>query len=196
MNTNEYMREYRAKNKDKINKQNRERYKELCEDPDQKQRLKKMGNKRNKKYYNNNKEEIKTRSKERRDELCEDPGQKQRLKEMNDIVQDRYRRNHRIENILSTRKTFAKKNNLPFNITKEWYEEKFEIGCMMTGLPFDELGSDSPWVPHIDRIIPDKGYEINNCRLVCASFNLAKKHWIDEDVIIMAKALIDKQETL
>ena len=84
----------------------------------------------------------------------------------------------------------AKEKGLPFTITEEWYLNKFDKGCEMTGIPFDKSGSDTPWVAHIDRIIPELGYTKENCRLVCAIYNLAKKDWKDSDVLKMATHII------
>jgi len=62
----------------------------------------------------------------------------------------------------------------------------------MTGIQFDEPRTNTPWVAHIDRIVPEKGYTEDNCRLVCAMYNIAKKNWTDKDVIKMAKGLLKK----
>ena len=67
---------------------------------------------------------------------------------------------------------------------------KFEKGCAVTGLPLDPNGSKTPFTAHVDKIIPALGYLKSNCRLVCACYNLAKKHWTDADVLRMAKALV------
>ncbi len=84
----------------------------------------------------------------------------------------------------------AKKRGLPFELTEAWYDEQIPKGCAVTGIPFDPARSDTPWVSHVDRIIPSKGYIMSNCRLVCACYNLAKKHWTDVDVQRMARGLL------
>ena len=179
----EYMREYTRKNKDRINKQRRERIKSYKHDnPEKYEAIRDKANKTNKKYHDANKEEINARAKARNWNYDPETARVRRAK---------HYRKHPARNVLRPRKAFAKKHNLPFELTEEWYYNEFEKGCSVTGIPFDESGSDTPWVAHIDRIIPEKGYVEDNCRLVCACYNLAKKHWTDDDVIQMSIALLE-----
>lgn len=178
-----YMREYNAKNKDRINQQRRDNLKmDKIENPEKYKQLRKRSNHANKKYHDEHRDEVNARAKARNWNYDVDRAKVKRAK---------HYRKHPATNVLRPRKSFAKKHNLPFELTSEWYEEQFELGCQVTGLPFDENGSDTPWVPHIDRIIPKKGYTITNCRLVCGCYNLAKKHWTDDDVMRMAKSLVE-----
>jgi hypothetical protein len=84
---------------------------------------------------------------------------------------------------------------LVFELTEDWYTKQWKKGCAVTGISFDLTGEDTPWVAHIDRITPKKGYTIKNARLVCGCFNLAKKHWKDEDVLKMARELLKFNKT-
>jgi hypothetical protein len=82
------------------------------------------------------------------------------------------------------------------NLTIEWIEEKIKKGfCETTGIPFDfndRKGSWAPFSPSVDRIDSKKGYTIDNCRVVCKIYNMAKNQFTDEDVIVMSKALASK----
>lgn len=47
----------------------------------------------------------------------------------------------------------------------------------------------------LDRIDNDKGYEIENIRLVCWQVNVFKNNWTDEQMISMARAIVDKAKS-
>lgn len=63
--------------------------------------------------------------------------------------------------------------------------------CSMTGmqLRWTDIPWD-PWRPSVDRIDPYKGYVRGNVRLVCTMYNIARRRWSDEEVLLMAKALV------
>jgi hypothetical protein len=103
---------------------------------------------------------------------------------------DNWVRNNPASYAIKTTKSNAKANGRKFELDVDWYTERFEKGCAVTGIAFDPHRSDSPWVAHIDRIDSSGNYTKDNCRLVCACYNLAKKHWTDADVLRMAKALV------
>lgn len=96
----------------------------------------------------------------------------------------------------SRAKLRAKKKKIEFNLTTQWIREKLEKGvCEATGLPFimpDGTGESGPscFSPSLDRIVPSKGYTIENTRLVIHAFNAAKNDGTDADVLKMARALI------
>lgn len=175
----EYMREYNRKNKEKINAHRRAQYQKRKNDPEFRRQRKKA----NKKYHEKHRDEINARAKARNWNY--DP-------EKAKVKRDKHYKKHPARQILRARKCFAKKNELDFNLTEDWYYEEFEKGCSATKIPFDDPGSDTPWVAHIDRIDSAIGYIPENCRLVCACYNIAKKHWTDKDVLKMAKALINE----
>lgn len=177
----EYMREYYSKNRDKINKQRKDRLIKLKEDPEAYKLFRDKRNKNNKKYQNINKDIINKKAKENNWYY-----DKKKAK----VRRDKHYDNHPVKNLLRQRKRYAISNGIPFELDEYWYNNNFDMGCCVTGIPFDKHRSDTPWVAHIDRKIPNKGYTKDNCRLVCACFNLAKKHWSDDDVLKMAKSLI------
>lgn len=98
-------------------------------------------------------------------------------------------------NAQKRRKQFGK-SNLEVTITAEWIQEKIETArCPVTGIEFDlgpRNGFWSPFSPSVDRIDPSKGYTVENCRVVCLIFNIAKNQFSDDDVVKMAKALVVK----
>ena len=89
----------------------------------------------------------------------------------------------------------ARKRDFAFDLTPEWYRDRFEDGCAMTGLSLDPYGSKTAFTAHVDRIDPILGYVQSNCRLVCASYNMAKFDWEDSDVLRMARALVSYNRT-
>ncbi len=121
------------------------------------------------------------------------------VREMHNAATDRYHKKYRgdikyqARKVLATAKHRAKKKGLAFDLTLDWYLSEFPKGCVATGLEFDAHLEGSPWVANIDKIIPEKGYVMSNCRLVCACFNQAKREWTDADVLKMAQAFVGKQ---
>jgi transcription elongation factor Elf1 len=88
----------------------------------------------------------------------------------------------------------SKKRGHAFNLRKEWIEEKVRSGkCEVTGIPFD-LDSRNPWMPSLDRKIPSLGYIEENCQVVVWIYNTAKQEFKHEDVLVLADALLNKQE--
>lgn len=66
--------------------------------------------------------------------------------------------------------------------------------CELTGIEFnvDPHGNcvKRPWAPSIDRKDNAKGYEFENCRLVCTAVNLALNEFGDEVLMRIARALV------
>lgn len=108
----------------------------------------------------------------------------------------RKRKNNPVWCILRAIKRRALLKNIEYNLTEEWYLAHYSQGCEVTGLDFESLlcentrEKSNPYFPHVDRIDPLKGYTMDNCRLVCAVYNIARKNWGDEPVAKMAKALL------
>ena len=170
------MREYIKKNRIQLSEYRRKR------------RLKRLdieleqGRIRNRRYHEKNRDEVNKRAKEKNWYYN---------KEKAKIVRKTFYKKNWEKISLASAKTRAKSKNLAYSIDIDWFKENFVKGCAVTKLPLDPNGSKTPWTVHIDRIIPSKGYTKENARLVCACFNLAKKHWTDEDVHKMAKHLIE-----
>lgn len=65
--------------------------------------------------------------------------------------------------------------------------------CSATGLPlswvWDGPGKN-PWAPSLDRLEAGGPYSLENVRVVCWIFNLARSNWSDDTVRKMAEGLI------
>ena len=68
--------------------------------------------------------------------------------------------------------------------------------CSKTGIPFNcdlrEDGTRNPWAPSPDRIDSSKPYMKENVQWVCVMYNLAKQNWTDEEVMHMARELVNQ----
>lgn len=126
--------------------------------------------------------------------------EKYRSSEAVRIAQARYREKRRDENLplflLANKKHEANRKGLDFNLTLDWYVSHWSQGCEMTGRDFDVpvfgIGRQKrlAWTAEIDRIDPQKGYTMDNCRLVCAIFNRAKMQYTDSEVFELANMLV------
>ena len=179
----EYMRIWRAKNIDKVNSERKaqDRFR-AKNDP----KFRVDANRRNAEYYDKHKDVILSRAKDRNWNY--DP-----IKRKAGRMRVYYK--NPAKYTLSGKKGYAKKKGIPYDLTEDWYNEQFAKGCAMTGLPLDFGREKTPWAAHIDRIVPEDGYVMSNCRLVCACYNLAKYRYRDEDVIRMATHLILRTRT-
>lgn len=91
------------------------------------------------------------------------------------------------------KKASNKKGHI-FTIRKEWIEERVRRGfCEVTGIKF-VMDSRNPWMPSLDRKIPELGYTEDNCQVVVWIYNTAKQEFKHEDVIILSKHLLDKEK--
>lgn len=178
----EYMREYTAKNSRRINAQRSAR--RANSTPERLGELREQSRLRNQRYYAVNKDSINSRAADRCWYYTPEKGAGKRAK---------YGTKYGPVVAVSSARNRAKNLGLPFDLSVEWYEKEFIHGCAVTGLPLDANGAKTPWVAHVDRVVPSLGYVTSNCRLVCAVFNPAKKHWRDEDVLRMASALVSRR---
>lgn len=84
-------------------------------------------------------------------------------------------------------------------ITRQWVEDKLEIGvCELTGLPFNFSGrgkfSRQPYAPSIDRKDPQNpDYTPENSRVVLWAINCAMAEYGEEIMIPIFKVLINAQ---
>lgn len=182
-----YMREWREKNLEKVQAQTRDRLaKKKALDPDGYAEFRKQRNEANKRYAESHKEFLKEKWTKRNRAIY--------TPEVGKLLRSKYNMRYSTKVSMKSAKKRADEKGMPFDLTPEWYEAEFDKGCAVTGLALDRNGSKTPWTAHVDRIVPALGYIQTNCRLVCASYNLAKKHWRDEDVLKMAIALVNKSK--
>jgi hypothetical protein len=177
----DYQREYTRKHSDRINARRRERRLERIADGEDVKLISRLNNKR---YYEKNKDEIKAREKARNWNYNPEKARENRK---------RYRDAFPGRTAITARRSWAKKRGVLFTLDNEWYVSEWDKGCSMTGIIFDSSGANTPWVAHIDRIVPGGGYTKENCRLVCACYNQAKQNWVDADVLKMARELLEFQ---
>jgi hypothetical protein len=85
----------------------------------------------------------------------------------------------------------ARESGTYFDLTLDWFEERWTGVCELTGLPF-ELGNGiaSPYAPSVDRIRPDGGYTQDNCRLVLLCVNMFKGRMDDKRMREVAEKLV------
>lgn len=91
----------------------------------------------------------------------------------------------------------AIKAGRPFDLTEDFLSELLApMVCSVTDIPlsyeWDGEGRTNPWGPSVDRIDSAGGYTMDNVRLVCWAYNLAKSDWTDETVLRLALALAEK----
>lgn len=176
-----YMRGWNARNKDRLSKKRRELWATLSETARERKRAQQRV--RCNRYHAKNRSAVNERA-------------KQKNWYYDKVAAVAKRRRYYVRNstkvAICSARGRAAAAGLPFDLTCPWYEAELLKGCAVTGLPLEKNGSKSPWTAHVDRIIPKAGYTKVNCRLVCATYNLAKKHWTDGDVLRMALALVNR----
>lgn len=88
----------------------------------------------------------------------------------------------------------AKKNGIPFDLTVEWAEKNWTGFCSLTGIKFEQRQDGNtgplPRSASIDKIDPHKGYVQDNCRFILHCVNSFKGTMTDEEMINIAKFLI------
>lgn len=96
--------------------------------------------------------------------------------------------------LLITAAARAARKKVPFALTAEWAAARWTGRCEVTGLEF-KIGQRTAgpkfWGPSIDRITPELGYTPDNCRFVLWAINSFKNSGTDEDMIIVARAILD-----
>ena len=95
-----------------------------------------------------------------------------------------------------TIKRRAATNNIDFNLTIQWLEERLIRGiCEVSGIAFnlDNFGKchDKFYSPSVDRIDNSQGYTVDNCRMVLFAFNAGKHTGTDSDFIKLIHGLLE-----
>lgn len=90
----------------------------------------------------------------------------------------------------------AKIRNTPFTITREWCEARWTGRCEVTDIEFILSTKRSPYLfsPSLDQIIPGLGYTPENSRFVLHAVNALKGEGTDEDMRLIARAVIAQLE--
>lgn len=118
----------------------------------------------------------------------------QRLAKQRQLAYDRkqapaYKRN--MPRLWAMAKRAATKG-MCFDLTIEWLDKKLALKhCEATGLPFKGAATDTFGLT-IDRKDSTKGYTQENCWAVCWIYNRAKLDGTHEDLVTMARALVEK----
>jgi hypothetical protein len=87
----------------------------------------------------------------------------------------------------------ALEKGLPFDLTPEWAASRWTGQCEVTDIPFTLTNTKSGFYsPSIDKIEPLKGYVQGNCRFVLFSVNSFKGPGTDEDMLVVARAIMAK----
>jgi hypothetical protein len=101
-----------------------------------------------------------------------------------------------VATLLRSARGRAQKRGLSFTLNKEWLIDQLEalsFECSVTGVQLTlENGSAkylNPYAPSIDRMDPTKGYDPDNCRVVCLRFNHWKGEADDRETFEFAKLL-------
>lgn len=90
-------------------------------------------------------------------------------------------------------KTRSRAKKFDFDLTEAWAISRWTGRCEVTNLPFNaERTSKGPsiFAPSIDRIDSTKGYTQDNCRFVLTCVNFFKNNGTDDDMYMIATALI------
>lgn len=102
----------------------------------------------------------------------------------------------RVKSAIYQARSRAKRRKLPCHLTPDMIHALLDTcgnKCQMTGVDFS--WSPDPHCPNamvIDRIDSSLGYTEDNIQLVTNIYNTAKRHWNDDDVLAMARALLNK----
>lgn len=99
--------------------------------------------------------------------------------------------------LYKTVKQRADKRQIDFDLTVEWFEKRLNFGkCEVSKIPFtlDNFGQkwNKFYSPSVDRIDNNKGYTIDNCRLVLFGFNAGKFTATDQDFANLVYALVEQ----
>jgi len=108
----------------------------------------------------------------------------------------RYRKTVRGRSVHSRRNVIqrCKHRGIPCSLSIEWFVERMETGCELTGIPFVLDKGWNIYSPSVDRIDPNEGYTPENSRMILMSLNAFKENGTDEDMVRIATALIERHK--
>ena len=124
-------------------------------------------------------------------------------KERNRIAVKKYRENNpgywkswspnlKQYRLLYQAKANAKRKNLPYDLDKDWVDSIWTGRCELTNITFrPSKGWRNMYSPSIDRIVPEKGYTIDNCSFILWGLNTFKELGTDEDMLDIAEMLLN-----
>lgn len=100
----------------------------------------------------------------------------------------------RLGNQYRDTKRRAKRDGVPFSLTLDWFVENTPERCPVLGIKLCQ-GADSPrdLSPSVDRLVPERGYVPDNCRIISWRANRLKSNATPEE--LMAVALWLQKET-
>ncbi len=93
----------------------------------------------------------------------------------------------------------AKKKGMQFELDVDWIKERLApLTCEVTGLPLVLEINKDVWIgrfsPTLERVDNTIGYTKENTMIVCAIYNQAKADGSHEDVLTLARALMNKEK--
>ena len=90
----------------------------------------------------------------------------------------------------------AEKHGREFDLTEAFLQALLDpMTCAVTGIKltydWNGEGRTNPWAPSVDRIESTGGYTMDNVRVVCWAYNMAKNDWADDVVLALASAIVE-----
>ena len=94
----------------------------------------------------------------------------------------------------------AKKKDIPFDLTRDWIEEKLNHGfCPITGIEFnikkygrrEDYNRVHPHAPSLDQIKPSAGYTKDNVQVVVDQYNKMKSDKTIEETLYLARRIVN-----
>ena len=87
------------------------------------------------------------------------------------------------------------KKGWSFDLTYEWCVANWTGKCAVTDVPFQfGVGKLHPYSPSLDRNDNSKGYTQDNCRFVLHAVNNFKGTGTDEDMLVIAQAIVNSRQ--
>ncbi len=96
------------------------------------------------------------------------------------------------QKLLQGSRARARAKGLPFDLTAEWMKARYTGRCEITGIEFVPATGRGPraFSPSIDRIVPSKGYTMDNCRFIVFAVNAIRGTMTDGEMFELAARLV------